>query len=165
MEVKGYKAFNSDMTNNYGEKFEEGKTYHVDGPISFGVHGNGFHMCKRIEDTFRYVDPVGVKVAKVVGFGDIGEGYDEYNGYFDMYSVSDIKIEKIMSREEIITEVLKGGRQSAVRFIVTGFTLTSEEVEQIRNHFNDPIVDTYIKYYIDNDKEAFKKELIKRNKI
>ena len=29
MELKGYKAFNGDLTNNYGDKFEEGKTYHL----------------------------------------------------------------------------------------------------------------------------------------
>lgn len=163
MEVKGYKAFNSDMTNNYGEKFTEGETYHIDGPISFGVHGNGFHMCKRIEDTFRYVDPVGVKVAKVIDFGTVCEGYDEYNGYFDMYSVSDIIIKKIMNREEIIDEVLKDGIEGTKRFITTGFSLTSEEVEKIRAKFNDPIIDTYIMYYVHNDKDAFKRELVKRN--
>ena len=34
MEIKGYKAFNKDMTNMYGKKFEVGKTYSVNGKIN-----------------------------------------------------------------------------------------------------------------------------------
>ena len=37
--INGYKAFKSDMTNSYGAKFEEGKSYHIDGDICFGVKG------------------------------------------------------------------------------------------------------------------------------
>lgn len=29
MEIIGYKCFNEDFTNRYGEKFEIGKTYNV----------------------------------------------------------------------------------------------------------------------------------------
>ncbi len=52
----GYKCFNSDLTNRYGSKFEVGKTYHAKGDIKFGNNGNGFHMCKNMEDTLRYFD-------------------------------------------------------------------------------------------------------------
>ena len=48
--------FNDDLTNRYGTKFEVGKTYHANGDIKFGNDGNGFHMCKNIEDTLRYFD-------------------------------------------------------------------------------------------------------------
>ena len=40
MEIKGYKAFNHDLTNRYGEKFNEGVTYYVNGPIKYGNNGN-----------------------------------------------------------------------------------------------------------------------------
>ena len=50
MEVKGYKAFNKGLTNRYGRKFEIGKQYSLDGKISFGNDGNGFHFCKNIEE-------------------------------------------------------------------------------------------------------------------
>ena len=55
MGIKGYKAFYSDMRNHYGMKFKEGEIYNVSGNASFGLKGNGFHFCKNIEDTFRYI--------------------------------------------------------------------------------------------------------------
>ena len=50
----GYKCFNENLTNRYNTKFEIGKIYHVNGNIKFGNNGNGFHICKNLEDTLRY---------------------------------------------------------------------------------------------------------------
>lgn len=117
MEVFGYKALNSDLTNNYGFKFEEGKNYHIDGNITFGVDGNGFHLSKRFEDTFRYIDDKNMVIAKVCGYGNVTESFDNYNEYFDMYSVSDIRIDHIMTREEVISEMLNKSELAVMRFI------------------------------------------------
>ena len=56
MKVIGYKCFNKDLINHYGQKFEIGKIYIASGIIKFGTRGNGFHMCKNIEDCFRFFD-------------------------------------------------------------------------------------------------------------
>ena len=61
--VLGYKCFNEDLTNRYGFKFEVGNTYKVDGIIKFGIDGNGFHMCERLEDTLRYFDAMNLDVS------------------------------------------------------------------------------------------------------
>jgi hypothetical protein len=165
MEIKGYKAFKHDMFNNYGDKFEEGKTYKLDGEISFGVKGRGFHMCKRIEDTFRYVEDDDVKIAKVTGRGKIVEGFDHYNEYYDMYCTSEITIDHIMSREEVIKELLKRTEEGVCRFLSTGFKLTDTEVALFRLAFSDSIrVNQYIDYYVYDDKEVFLKEY-KRRKV
>lgn len=58
MEVLGYKCFNKDLTNSYGTIFEIGQIYTIQGDIKFGTKGNGFHMCKRLEDTLRYFDGI-----------------------------------------------------------------------------------------------------------
>ena len=156
MEIKGFKAFNNDMTNNYGDKFEEGKTYKLDGKIAFGVKGRGFHMCKRIEDTFRYVKDENIKIAKVTGRGTITEGFDDYNEYYDMFCTSEITIDHVMSRQEIIQELLKRPEESVCRFISTGFKLTDEEVELFRLVFANSLrINQYIDYYIYGDKEVF----------
>lgn len=156
MEINGFKAFNSDMTNNYGFKFEEGMTYHIDGNISFGVRGNGFHMCKNIEDTFRYVDKNNVKVATVTGFGKIVESFDDYNGYYSMFATSDIRINHILSRKEIIDEILKKQEDAVCRFIVTGFDLSPYEINLFREKFsNSDMVNKYLDYYKIGNKKAF----------
>jgi hypothetical protein len=135
MAIEGYKAFHHDMSNNYGMKFEVGKTYHVDGPIKFGVDGNGFHLCTNVEDTFRYVEDDEVKVAKVIGDGTIADGFDDYNEYYDMYAVSDLTVSRLMIRDEIIEEVLKGNEFRVCRFISTGFMLNENERQLIRDRF------------------------------
>ena len=161
--IEGYKAFNSDMTNNYGYKFEEGVTYRVDGDVAIGVNGNGFHMCRRLEDTCRYIAGHNMIITKVTGSGDICEGYDDYNEYYDMYSTSEITINHIMSREEVISEMLGKSELAVCRFIVTGYELTSQEVELFRANFASSLmVNQFLDYYALGDTEAFSRNLSHR---
>ena len=128
MEIRGYKAFNKDHTNRYGRTFEEGKYYHKDGHISFGNHGNGFHMCAHLSDVFRFFDPDDIDVASVIGYGEMAEGeYDDWDEpYYDMYAVSDIYIEKFLTREEIIDIMSKSSCSDMVKFFAT-YNPTEEE--------------------------------------
>lgn len=146
---KGYKAFNSDMTNRYGMAFEEGKDYHMDGEVKFGNEGNGFHFCQELEDTFRYFDAdKGVKIAVVTPFGEMARYDDEYNGYYDMYSAEGIHIDHILNREEIIAYMLGRPEYAVYRFIQTGFKLTSEEKELFRIKFSrDDVIKRALDYY------------------
>ena len=166
MEIKGYKAFNEDMTNNYGVPFEEGKSYHRDGEISFGLKGNGYHFCKNIEDTFRYVDGEHAKIAEVTGSGTIVEGFDKNYDYYDMYSASDISIDHIMSREEILRAILRKSEDSACRFIITGFSLTDKEIELFNERYNNSVmVRNHIAFYKLGDEEAFNRSYDSLTKI
>ena len=94
--IRGYKAFNADLTNRYGIPFEEGKKYSVNGHAVFGNHGNGFHFCERLEDTLRYSDALkeDVIITKVTALGNVIEFSDEYYGYFDLYVTDKIRIDK-----------------------------------------------------------------------
>ena len=100
MEVRGFKCFKSGLINLYGTKFEVGKLYIMPGAIKFGLDGNGFHLCKRMEDTLRYYDAMHeeVDICEVVGSGKISESFDEYYGYYDMYAVSKLEILKKLTR-------------------------------------------------------------------
>ena len=97
---RGYKAFNADLTNRYGVPFIEGGKYSVDGPAVFGNSGNGFHFCERLEDTLRYFDAMNddVKIAEVIGSGKMVEANDEYYGYYDMFSATELEVIRILSR-------------------------------------------------------------------
>lgn len=52
--MKGYKAFNNDMTTNHGDNtvYEVGKTYTVEGEIK--ICENGYHFCKKCVDVYDY---------------------------------------------------------------------------------------------------------------
>lgn len=106
--VKGYKCFNSDMSNCYGFKYNIGNIYYSYGDIKFGINGNGFHMCKNLVDVFRYFNcfDEDVIVCEVIGSGKIDICNDEYNGFYDLYAVECLEIVRKLDRSEIIDMVL-----------------------------------------------------------
>ena len=128
MFVIGYKGFNKDFTNRYGNKFEIGKVYHADGEIKWGNNGNGFHLCTNVEDCFRYVDPDTSVITEVIGFGKMKEYDDEYYGYYDMYVCENLRIVRVISREEIISMMLYTYADRRNRFI-RDYNLTEAELK------------------------------------
>ena len=129
MVVKGYKCFNKDFTNRYGIKFEVGKIYISISPAIFGINSKRFHLCKNLEDTFRYFDAISddIKICEVIGSGHIVTYADEYYGYYDMYAVEKLEIKKELTHDEIINYGLNLNSISVKRFI-QGFKLTDEEI-------------------------------------
>ena len=155
--MKGYKAFNKDMTNRYGMPFEEGKTYTVHGELVFGNDGNGLHFCKRLEDTLRYFPGMEeeIAIAKVTSIGEKLESMDEFYEYFDLYAARSLRIDKILSREEIISNLLYVNPRRVVRF-VSGFRLTEEEKELFRKVYKDtPDVDLAIQYHQERNLDVY----------
>ena len=128
MFVVGYKAFNKDLANRYGDKFEVGKVYHADGEIKWGNNGNGFHLCTYLEDCFRYVDPNISLITEVIGFGKIKKYDDDYYGYYDMYVCENLRVVRVISREEIISMMLNTYDDRKDRFI-RDFNLTLDELK------------------------------------
>ena len=126
--VIGFKAFNKDFTNRYGDKFEVGETYHAQGEIKWGNNGNGFHLCSNLEDCFRYFDSNDSIIAEVIGYGNIQKYDDEYYGYFDMYVCEYLRVIRVISREEIIEMMLHTYKDRRDRFI-RDFNLTSDELK------------------------------------
>lgn len=160
MEILGYKCFDEGLINRYGKKFSVGKIYFEPGFIKFGTLGNGFHMCKNIEDTFRYFDCIdkNVDICLVKGSGDFVEYSDEYYGYYDMYSVQKLEILKQLTHDEIIQEGLNLFEKRAERFVST-FKLTSEEIELFKEFYkNSPIVLNAIAYYQEGNVEVYSKK-------
>ncbi|MBQ6687095.1 MAG: hypothetical protein IJN03_01045 [Bacilli bacterium] len=158
--IVGYKCFKKGMVNHYGEHFEIGKTYSVLGPIKFGTNGNGYHMCTNMEDTLRYFHfDEDIDMCKVIGDGKFAEFNDEYYGYYFMYAVERLHIEKKLSREEIVAMALKMYPESAIRFI-QGIKLTPLEIELFKNQFaNDIRVLNAIEYYQERDKDIYERTL------
>lgn len=149
-EYVGYKAFNADRTNRYGMKFEEGKTYHTDGEIKSGNDGNGFHMSLKIANVFRYFDSDNIVVAKVTGFGECdyleATSFGRFD-YDDMYSCEYMRIDKFMSREEVVDTILNENANEVCKFLIS-FKANVEELERIYDKFsNDKMVINTMLYY------------------
>ena len=155
--VRGYKCFNSDMTNRNGCKFEIGCVYNIVGDVKFGVYGNGYHMCKNMVDVFRYFDCFNndVIVCEVIGSGKIDVYDDEYNGYYDMYSVEYIEIVRIIDRIEIINVVLNMNEFNILRFVQL-FKLNDIEIELFKDRFSKyNSILLAIDYYQNGNKDAY----------
>ena len=115
--VQGFKCFKKGLINRYGMIFELGKVYHDDKEIKF--HQSGFHMCTNLEDTLRYFDAFNeeVDIASVIGSGKINKYDDEYNGFYDMYSVEYLQVCHVLTRDEIMNYVLDLPPMRVKRFI------------------------------------------------
>ena len=160
--IEGYKCFNKGLINRYGDTFEIGKVYHADGIIQYGNNGNGFHFSTNLEDTLRYFDTTKeFDICEVVGFGNIHQVNDEYNGYFNLYAVENILIKRLLTREEIINYALNLNDLRVCRFLMF-FKLTAEEKILFLEKYqcNLMVLDT-ISYYQDNDKDVYKRKLAK----
>ena len=162
--IKGYKCFNKGLTNRYGKKFELLHLYHTDGDIKFGNNGNGFHMCKNMEDTLRYFDAMNdeVDICYVECFGNHDLYEDDYYGYYDMYSVEYLFLTKLMTREDILKYALKLNEPRIIR-LVSLYKFTEEELKIIRDAFKNNLhVQDYISYYQCNDKEVFNRRRVRK---
>jgi hypothetical protein len=162
MQVEGYKCFNYDMTNRYGVKFEVGCEYYLLEDVKFGE--SGFHFCKRLEDTLRYFDcrSNNFCICEVIGSGGISEGFDDYYGYYEMYSSNQIRIVRKLEREDIIRYALNLNLERVKRFIMC-FRLLDSEIELFKNKFKKyQEVLNFISYYQEGKVNVFSK---KRTKI
>ena len=141
MEVKGYKAFNKDKTNRCNELFDVGVKYRVTGDIRFGgvntKVANGYHMCTRLADVFRYVDAMNGNfiVAEVTGRGNYQKYDDEYYGYFDMYAFEEIEINRFIDRKEVMEILFSTSGEFDVSKLVRTCRLTPEELLVLINKF------------------------------
>ncbi len=159
-EIIGYKSVDKNYKDISGNILEENKIYHVDGKIIFGNGGNGYHFAKKLEDTLRYQlndDDFLTRpnIAKVIGFGDIVESFDEYYGYYELYAASNIKILKYLKEDEIIAYALSLREDRMLRF-VSLYRLNSNEIKLFKNKYLS--VDLALLYYqmkIHNTYELF----------
>lgn len=153
--IKGFKCFNKGLITNYHDKLEPNTVYYSKNNVKY-MEG-GFHLCTNLEDTFRYFDTFqnDVEVAEVIGYGNISRYDDEYNGFYDMYSVEFIKITKILTREDIIEYAKKLPEYRLQRFISL-YKLNDEEIKLFKELFNNNtnILKT-IMYYQENIKDVY----------
>lgn len=159
MRVIGYKVFFKGLKNSFNETFEIGKTYKLDGKAKWS--NNGYHFCLRPEDTLRNFDSFkyDLEIALVEGSGDIVEIQDEYYGYYDMYASTKIKVIKVLSRSEIIEDVLKSKNIFRMKRLVERFKLTSDEIKLFENITSE--IDNAIAYYQYGDKKVYERRLKK----
>ena len=164
MKIKGYKALNGDFSNRHGLKMEVGVTYKTLGNVKFGNNGNGYHFCKNLEDTLRFVDGINddIVIVEVTGSGEFVVRDDEYNGYYDMISAAELTIDRTLEHDEIIKYFLSDKMYDlrVIRFIM-GYKLSLEEIEmfKLRYALNDKVLKA-ISYYQENNKDAYKRNCL-----
>ena len=130
VEVPGYKIFNGDMTNWYGLQFEEGRTYHT-------IRKPGFYYCTKLSEVFGvYFGNPSVQVARVTGYIE-----EEREASFRKYSTTvrtavSLRIDKILTREEIMQQVIADG-ESSIKDYLRYFPVTTEEEDYFVENYGD----------------------------
>lgn len=135
--IQGYKAFklvDDKLTDRYGNTYELGENYHIDGDIKF--HENGYHFCLNPEDTLRYVDGFNdnVVVASILGSGTLYRYGDEYYDYDNMYASSDMGILKVFSKEELIDNQVKNSHN--IKRFIDGYNLNLDDLYYILDNYH-----------------------------
>lgn len=158
--MQGFKAFSSNSD------YQEGKTYHLPNDIKLtkGPNGTGFYYTPHLEDTLRYVNGMTeeINIAQVTADVEIITFNDEYNGYYDICNTRKLTIDHIMSREEIMNTMLTKSEDALIRFI-SGYKLTDEEQQLIKKtHPKQAMINLAIKYYQQNESNAYKDAYQKR---
>ena len=152
--IKGYKSFKQGLITNGDIKFEVGVPMHSNGEIKAGpIGGNGFHMCLNFEDTFRFIEnPI---LCEVTGYGTISKEYiDDYNGYYGIYACSDMIVNRIMPREEIIEMAKSLYEERLIRFIMT-YKMTEKETDGLLTINPSKRLIKHIEYYQKGNTNAF----------
>ncbi len=156
MEIHGFKCFNKGLITRYGDHMEIGKKY-VSNEKPVFQH-NGFHMCERLEDTLRYFDAFEgeVDICKVIGYPPFHEYFDDYYGYYDMYSCQKIELTELLTRKQIIEEADKMNELRFRRFL-TLYRLNDEELKKfVKKYMNNRyVLSQLICFYY--DKNIYKK--------
>ncbi len=171
MEIKGYKGFSKGLMNRHGEgiHFEVGKVMSVEGPLKFGPYdlgGNGYSFCSNLEDVFRYYSPreEEVEIAEVTAIGEVAEGYDDQNDYYDMYAARNLRVDRVLTREEIVEMGLNLPPTFKAPRFIQGFVLTPEEIKRFKERFKkEQNVLDFIAYYQEGDTEVFNRREAERN--
>ena len=156
--IKGFKCFNKGLITNYHDKLSLNTVYYSKNKIKFGE--SGFHLCTNLEDTFRYFNTFSsdVDVSEAIGYGKISQYNDEYNGFYDMYSVEFIKIVRILLREEIIEYAKHLPEYLLLRFISL-YKLNNDELKLFKNLYNNNAnIIKAIMYYQENIKDVYERE-------
>jgi len=151
MAIKGYKTFDKGLVNRYGKVFIEGKCYEEDVEPKFGNDGRGMHFCKRLEDTLRYfaADEDEVDIAEVTAYGDLAEGEDEYGGFYDMYATNKLRIDHVLTREEILRMFLSMEPNERVKRFIHYFKLDDIELSIFQKVMVDDQPKTIVTYNVD----------------
>ncbi len=154
--IRGYKIFIGNkncFVNNYNQTFKIGEIYEV--RVQIKPKGLGYHFALRLEDTLRYGNAKEEEfiLCEVTALGNIVEYEDEYYGYYDLYVTDKIRIDKILTRNEIIDYALKLPDYRLVRFIAT-MKSDNEEIKLFLNRKTEVL--KYIEYYHYGNKDAFK---------
>lgn len=155
--VVGYMALNN-MKDRFGNEYQVGGNYHMDGDITY--EHNGFRFCGNLEDVFRYCNGFdeNTNICLVEGFGKVRIDNDETMEYFDLYATSDLTVLKVLEREEIINDVINKNCFSKAR-LIAGFKLTDEEIDYMLQNSIGEHLEPYVDYYQRGDKKAFQRRI------
>jgi len=170
-EIKGYKAFDSNVKNLKDNVLVSSLEYNND------LIQSKFSFAKNIEDSLKFQvnsknkeNPI---ITQVTGLGSTKRIDSEYYEFFNLYNSSDIIINKVLTEKEVIEKALMLSYDRMERF-VSMYHLNDDYIKLFKNksinvdlallYFQKNILDIYKLYYeslYSTSKEEEIKKLVK----
>ena len=146
----GFKAFNRDFTNKFGQKFEVGSSYVSE------FKDYLFHYCINLEDVFVYYRNTDEIIICEVEGSEKNITYDnDYYAVYDVCASEKLYVKRILSRKEIILYGLNLRYDRLKRF-VSLYKMNTDEIVLFKERFvNNKEVIKYIEYYQENNTNVF----------
>lgn len=152
--MQGYKVLDGEGKTMNGDICKEGTILNIDGEISY--RNRGFHFAEHLEDTLRFcnafLEPV--IIVTVTALGDILSYEDSYYGYYGLHVTNKLRIEHVLTREEIISYALKLDDFALGRFLSL-YPLTKDEISLFSSR--SFTIQNIIKFYQLGEKDVYKK--------
>lgn len=169
--MRGYKlVYDVDQNkkcvyNQCGTPYELNREYELSGELKYSK--NGFHFSIYPEETLRFRDRSNgllasdFTIVEIEADGKIecGDDYLE-NEKFDtigVYASSRMTVLRILPREEVFNIILNSKNPLRMRKYIMFVKLTTEEIDLVKEYYNDFCTLGYIGYYQYNDEKAFEK--------
>lgn len=181
--IEGYKGTHADMTCQCFQ-YELGAGYHIDDDKEIRECVNGFHLCLKLEDVFRYYTPGDgkryFKVKALVRKRD----YEEYGEYETSTWTMDGKLytfsnpfggirNKLVAREIIFLEevdttllydeirktytALKDASDDVIRTAISDSVDAAIDIQRVETLVNDGYSRAFAEYINKNDADKFEK--------
>ena len=153
--IKGYKALSSDMkaVNGNGMTYELGKWYEVDGEIK--PCENGFHFCKKLEDTHRYYNLFKSRLFEIEADGEI------------METAIYLPTKKVCSRIRLVREILPKEWQTEENLLkiikISGFAIHYIKSPTVEMQLAAVKQDGWAIQFIKNPTSEMQLEAVKQN--
>lgn len=165
--MRGYKLVDKGIVNQYKTQYKLNHEYVLNGKLKYSK--NGFHFSIYPEETLRFADrdddnfATNYMIVEIEADGEIECGDDYLENIqadtIGVYASTRMTILRVLQRKEVFNMILNSNNPQRVKKYIMYVKLTDEEIDLIKEKYDNYYIGAYIDYYQYKNKLAFKRTL------